>query len=49
VDNGFSAERLRRVDAYLQQEVDSNRIAGAVGLVLRDGKVVYERALGWAR
>jgi CubicO group peptidase (beta-lactamase class C family) len=47
-DNGFSAERLQRVDAYLQQQVDSNRIAGAVGLVLRDGKVVYERAVGWA-
>jgi CubicO group peptidase (beta-lactamase class C family) len=47
-DNGFSAERLKRVDAYLQQQVDSNRIAGAVGLVLRDGRVVYERAVGWA-
>ncbi len=47
-DNGFSADRLRRVDAYLQQQVDSNRIAGAVGLVLRDGKVVYENAAGWA-
>ena len=47
-DNGFSTERLRRVDAYLQEQVDSSRIAGAVGLVLRDGKVVYERAVGWA-
>src|SRR3712207_8989707 len=47
-NNGVSAERLRRVDAYLQQQVDSGRIAGAVGLVLRDGKVVYERAVGWA-
>jgi len=47
-NNGFSTERLRRADAYLQQQVDSNRIAGAVGLVLRDGKVVYERAVGWA-
>ena len=47
-DNGFSTERLRRVDTYLQQQVDSNRIGGAVGLVLRDGKVVYERAVGWA-
>ena len=47
-DNGFSTERLKRTDAYLQQQVDSNRIAGAVGLVLRDGKVVYERAVGWA-
>ncbi|HEX5074896.1 MAG TPA: serine hydrolase domain-containing protein [Gemmatimonadaceae bacterium] len=47
-DPAFSVERLRRVDEYLQREVDSSRIAGAVGLVLRDGKVVYERAVGWA-
>jgi len=44
----FSVERLRRVDEYLQQQVDSSRIAGAVGLVLRDGKLVYERAVGYA-
>ena len=44
----FSVERLRRVDEYLHQQVDSSRIAGAVGLVLRDGKVVYERAVGYA-
>lgn len=48
LNNGFSAERLARVDAYLRQQVDSNRIAGAVGLVLRDGRVVYERAVGFA-
>ena len=47
-DNGVSGERLQRVDAYLQQQVDSSRIAGAVGLVLRDGRVIYERAVGWA-
>ena len=46
--DGVSAERLRRVDAYLQQQVDSNRIAGAVGLVFRDGKPIYERAVGWS-
>ena len=45
---GFSAERLARIDRFLQQAVDSNRIAGAVALVLRDGRVAYERALGWA-
>lgn len=47
-DNSFSTERLKRADAHLQGQVDSSRIAGAVGLVLRDGKVVYERAFGWA-
>ena len=45
---GASAERLARIDRFLQQAVDSGRIAGAVGLVLRDGQVVYERAVGWA-
>ena len=44
----FSGDRLRRVDEYLERQVDSSRIAGAVGLVLRNGKVVYERAVGWA-
>jgi CubicO group peptidase (beta-lactamase class C family) len=45
---GFAVERLARIDRFLQQAVDSNRIAGAVALVLRDGQVVYEKAVGWA-
>jgi CubicO group peptidase (beta-lactamase class C family) len=45
---GFAPERLTRIDRYLQQAVDSNRIAGAVALVLRDGQVAYEKAVGWA-
>lgn len=45
---GFSQDRLRRLDGFLQQYVDSNRISGAVALVLRDGNVVYERAVGFA-
>jgi CubicO group peptidase (beta-lactamase class C family) len=45
---GFAPERLARIDSCLQQAVDSNRIAGAVGLVLRDGQVAYQRAVGWA-
>jgi CubicO group peptidase (beta-lactamase class C family) len=32
----------------LQRYVDENQIAGAVGLVMRDGRIVYERAVGWA-
>jgi CubicO group peptidase (beta-lactamase class C family) len=45
---GFSAERLARLDAVLQQYVDENRLAGAVALVLRDGGPAYERAVGWS-
>jgi CubicO group peptidase (beta-lactamase class C family) len=46
--HGFAPDRLARIDRFLQQAVDSNRIGGAVGLVLRDGQVVYDRAVGWA-
>jgi CubicO group peptidase (beta-lactamase class C family) len=44
----LSTERLARVDALLQRYTDENRIAGAVALVLRDGKPVLERSVGWA-
>ena len=46
--NGISAERLARLDRMLQQHVDDERLAGAVALVLRDGKPIYERAFGWS-
>jgi CubicO group peptidase (beta-lactamase class C family) len=44
----FSTKRLARIDKVFQQYVDENRIGGAVGLVLQDGKPIYERAAGWA-
>ena len=46
--NGFDPARLARIDRALQRYVDSNEIAGAVALVLRDGRPVYEKAVGWA-
>ncbi|HEX6397099.1 MAG TPA: serine hydrolase domain-containing protein [Steroidobacteraceae bacterium] len=46
--NGFSVERLARTDALLDSYVNEGRIAGIVALVLRDGKPVYQKAVGWA-
>ncbi|HKU88970.1 MAG TPA: serine hydrolase domain-containing protein [Steroidobacteraceae bacterium] len=46
--NGFSVERLARTDALLDSYVNDGRIAGIVALVLRDGKPVYQKAVGWA-
>ncbi|HJP87189.1 MAG TPA: serine hydrolase domain-containing protein [Gemmatimonadaceae bacterium] len=46
--DGFDASRLARIDQALQGYVDRNEIAGAVALVLRDGRPIYERAVGWA-
>jgi CubicO group peptidase (beta-lactamase class C family) len=43
---GFSEERLDRIDAMLQQAVDSSWIAGAVGFIARDGRIIYEKAFG---
>jgi CubicO group peptidase (beta-lactamase class C family) len=48
LNRGFAPDRLRKLDTFLQSYVDSGRIAGAVALVLRDGAVVYERAVGMA-
>ena len=48
IESGFASDRLARIDQLIQRYVDENRIAGAVGLVMRDGKIIYERAFGWA-
>ncbi|MEO8521632.1 MAG: serine hydrolase domain-containing protein, partial [Acidobacteriota bacterium] len=45
---GFAADRLARIDALFDRAVAENRIGGAVVLLLRDGKPVYERAFGWS-
>jgi CubicO group peptidase (beta-lactamase class C family) len=45
--NGFSVERLQRLDAVLDGYVNEGRIGGIVALVLRDGKPVYEHVTGW--
>lgn len=39
--------RLARLDGVLQSYVDRNLIGGAVAMVLQDGRVVYEKAVGW--
>ena len=45
---GLAPQRAARIDAVLKQYTDENRVAGAVALVLRDGKPVYEKAFGWS-
>lgn len=41
------ADRVARLDAFLQGYVDAGQVAGLVAVVLQDGQVVYEKALGW--
>ena len=46
--NAFDASRAPVIDRALQRYVDADKVAGIVALVMQDGKVVYEKAFGWA-
>ena len=43
---GFSSQRLERLHATIQREVDEKRLAGVVTILARHGKVVEERTYG---
>lgn len=43
---GFKAEGIRRLDERLARAVEGNEVAGAVALIVRDGRVGYSRAVG---
>jgi CubicO group peptidase (beta-lactamase class C family) len=43
---GFSSERLERLHAVMQREVDQKQLAGIVTILARHGKVVEERTYG---
>ncbi len=45
--NGFSSERLQRIDKLIQQYIDSNWIAGAIAIVAHNGTIVYHKAIGY--
>jgi CubicO group peptidase (beta-lactamase class C family) len=45
---GFSATRLERIDSLIHSYIEAEQLAGAVALVLRDGKAVHQRYIGLA-
>jgi len=45
---GLSAKGMARITAMLQGFVDAKRVAGAVTVILRDGKVAYTSTVGSA-
>ncbi len=44
--HGFSSERLKRLDAVIQEQIDQKHLAGAVMFIARDGQPVHFRAYG---
>ncbi|MBS1559453.1 MAG: beta-lactamase family protein [Bacteroidetes bacterium] len=47
-ENGVSSERLQRIDRTLSEYVSKKLIPGAVALIVRNGKIVYEKSFGQA-
>ena len=41
-----SEERLKRIDNMLQQSINDGWIAGAIGFIARDGKIIYNKSFG---
>ena len=44
---GMSSERLDRLSLALESLVDEGRLAGAVTIVVRRGKIAYREGIGW--
>lgn len=44
---GFSAERLKRMDIAMKDWVDKGYMNGGVGLIIRNGKIAYHKAIGY--
>lgn len=47
-ENGMSTERLNRMDNFFNQLVAEGKIPGAVGLIIRNGKIVYYKSFGYS-
>lgn len=45
---GISPDRLKQIDAMLENAVAEGEVPGAVALVARNGKIVYHKAFGTA-
>jgi hypothetical protein len=46
---GVSAERLKRIHSMIQEMVDSGQRSGAIGMVVRNGKIVDVRPMATGR
>ncbi|HME00445.1 MAG TPA: serine hydrolase domain-containing protein [Terriglobia bacterium] len=45
---GLSSQRLERIGETIQRSIDAGRVAGAVSLVARHGRIAYFKAFGMA-
>jgi CubicO group peptidase (beta-lactamase class C family) len=48
-ENGMSPERLQRIDRVLNEYVSKAQLPGAVALIVRNGKIIYEKSFGYSQ
>ena len=47
-NQGVSSERIDRIDSYLNKAIKDNQIPGAVALIRRNNKIIYNKAFGYS-
>lgn len=47
-ENGFSPERLARIDQLVNDHVNNQWVNGAVVMIVRNGKVIHHKAYGYS-
>ncbi len=45
---GISQDRINRIDQMLTEAIDANQVPGLVAMIVKDGKIVYHSAKGFA-
>ena len=45
---GYSSERLERITTFMNDKVDDGTMVGGMGLIARNGKVIYQQTYGMA-
>ena len=45
---GISSERLKQIDANIDQWIKEEQLNGATAIILRNGKIVYHKSFGFA-
>ena len=46
--DGMDSERLSKIDGLVKRHIQEQHIPGAVALIIRDGKTVFNKAYGHA-
>lgn len=47
-ESNFDKERLLKIDDYINRQIKLSRIGGASALLIKDGKIIYNKAFGFS-